>query len=203
MKSHVSRRALATLACATLTVLSATACTGADSTDQAQQNELAEPTLSAAPTDQPDTTEQPEETTESAPALTERNPEDFVVDGAYKHMYAIVFGDTFNRCVVKPAEYFGCNAEFTGTLPPNETDVALNEGPADYISFRDGEGFETTKVLGTDGPTHYETLNPNERVTLGEYTFTINADGTARGERDGHWFELTSSGQYSSPRFTP
>lgn len=203
MKSLVSRRAVATLACATLTVLSATACTGADSTDQAQQNELAEPTLSAAPTDQPDTTEQPEETTESAPALTERNPEDFVVDGAYKHMYAIVFGDTFNRCVVKPAEYFGCNAEFAGTLPPNETDVALNEGPADYISFDDGEGFVTTKVLGTDGPTHYEALNPNEQVALGEYTFTIYADGTVHGERDGHWFELTSSGQYSSPRFTP
>lgn len=195
MKSHVSRRALATLACATLTVLSTTACTGADSTDQAQQNELAEPTLSAAPAET--------EATESAPALTERNPEDFVVDGAYQHMYAIIFGDTYNRCVVKPAEYFGCNAEFAGTLPPNETDVELNEGPADYISFDDGEGFVTTKVLGTDGPTYYEALNPNEQVTLGEYTFTIHADGTVHGERDGHWFELTQSGQYSSPRFTP
>ncbi|WP_168160155.1 hypothetical protein [Corynebacterium sp. HMSC29G08] len=53
-------------------------------------------------------------------------------------MYAIIFGDTYNRCVVKPAEYFGCNA-----------------------------------------------------------------DGTVHGERDNHWFELTQSGQYSSPRFTP
>lgn len=61
-----------------------------------------------------------------------------MVDGVYQHMYAIIFGDTYNRCVVKPTEYFGCNA-----------------------------------------------------------------DGTVHGERDGHWFELTQSGQYSSLRFTP
>lgn len=195
MKAYVSQRVLATLACVTLTGLAATGCTGVDSTDQAQQSELAEPTLSAAPAET--------EATESSPALTERNPEDFVVDGAYQHMYAIIFGDTYNRCVVKPAEYFGCNAEFAGTLPPNETDVEFNEGPADCISFDDGEGFVTTKVLGTDGPTYYEALNPNEQVTLGEYTFTIHADGTVHGERDNHWFELTKSGQYSSPRFTP
>lgn len=48
-----------------------------------------------------------------------------------------------------------------------------------------------------------ETLAPGEQVTISSYTFTHDKDGTVRGERDGHWFEVSPEGQYASDHFSP
>ena len=44
-------------------------------------------------------------------------------------------------------------------------------------------------------------VSTGEQVTIAEYTFTQFANGTARVEREGHWFEVDQVGQFSSDRF--
>lgn len=139
-------------------------------------------------------------------APVERNPDDFAMNGE-----PAVYGVSFNRgnkCVYfdkGPGRdgYFDCVLDFAGEIPP--LDIGNGQGrPTDTLLWNDEIGFATTYDSGGGEVDPIgATLAPGEQVTIHEYIFTHDKDGTVRGERDGHWFEVSPEGQYASDRFTP
>lgn len=139
-------------------------------------------------------------------ALVERDPDDFTMDGE-PSVYAVSF-NRGTKCVYfdKGPEYpgyFACDLALSGEVPPLNNDVGIGT-PTDSLLWDDGIGFTTTHDTGGGeiDPVG-ETLAPGEQVTISSYTFTHDKDGTVRGERDGHWFEVSPDGQYSSDHFSP
>lgn len=97
--------------------------------------------------------------------------------------------------------YFDCNVELTGNVPPLDIDHGIG-GSTDVFLWDPAIGFAATHdVGGGEGHPPAVKLHPGEQVTIAEYTFTQFANGTARVEREGHWFEVDPAGQFSSDRF--
>lgn len=84
---------------------------------------------------------------------------------------------------------------------PRETDVSANTRSPWFTTER--RSATTHDTGGGEIDPVGETLAPGEQVTISSYTFTHDKDGTVRGERDGHWFEVSPDGQYASDHFTP
>lgn len=97
--------------------------------------------------------------------------------------------------------YFDCNVELTGNVPPLDIDHGIG-GSTDVFLWDPAIGFAATHdVGGGEGVPPAVKLHPGEQVTIAKYTFTQFANGTARVEREGHWFEVDPTGQFSSDRF--
>ena len=97
--------------------------------------------------------------------------------------------------------YFDCTVELTGNVPPLDIDHGIG-GSTDVFLWDPVIGFAATHdVGGGEGVPPAVKLHPGEQVTIAEYTFTQFANGTARVEREGHWFEVDQVGQFSSDRF--
>ena len=183
------------LAASCAVLLGATACAG-------DQNTVPEPTMDAADTQASTTQTSATTTSEEAPQLTERSANEFEVPGAYHEMYAIALKEDDAACVYKPGNYFGCQVNFQGVLPPDEQPLEYINGPVDYIGYLDDK-FYTSVQAGGDGPGIYHPLNPGEFVEIGNVTFTRNHDGSVRVTTGSHWFEIDKDGQYSSDSFDP
>lgn len=186
-------------------LVSATACANDEDT-------VPEPTISAASstattdaTTTATTTSATETTTTStteSPKMVERSANEFAVPGAYHEMYAIALQEDDASCVYKPGDYFGCDVNFRGVLPPDEDPTEGAAGPVDYVGYLD-DRFYTSVQLADDGPGTYTPLNPGEFVEIGNVTFTRNHDGSVRVVTGSHWFEIDADGQYSSDSFDP
>lgn len=139
-------------------------------------------------------------------ALIERDPADFTEGGEYP-AYVVEF-DSQTTCSYFPAGgdgdgYLGCKIAPAGQVPPLDIDNSQGT-PPDRLMWVPEIGFATTHdVGGGDAQPVGDVLNPGEKVTISYYTFTHEADGTIRGERDNSWFEISPDGQYSSDHFTP
>lgn len=139
-------------------------------------------------------------------APVERDPDDFTMDGE-PSVYAVSF-NRGTKCVYfdKGPEYpgyFACDLALSGEIPPLDIDNGQGT-PTDTLLWDDEIGFATAHDTGGGEVDPIgETLAPGEQVTISSYTFTHDKDGTVRGERDGHWFEVSPDGQYTSDHFTP
>ncbi|MEH0146828.1 hypothetical protein V6D40_04015 [Corynebacterium sp. Q4381] len=192
---------IAAASCAVL--LGATACAGG-------QDAVPEPTIDAAPaatrsaeTSATTATSATTETTADAPKMLERSANEFEVPGAYHEMYAVALKEDDATCVYKPGNYFGCEVNFQGVLPPDEQPYEFTSGPVDYVGFLDDKFYTSVLVGGGDGPGVYHPLNPGEFVEIGNVTFTRNHDASVRVTTGSHWFEIDADGQYSSDSFDP
>lgn len=186
------------LAAAVLVAATLTACGTSDSSQDAADS-TAQAQVSA---DVSETTE----AEASEAALVERAPADFTEGGEYP-AYVVEF-DSRTICSYFPEGgdddgYLGCEIAPAGQVPP--LDIDNNQGtPADRLMWVPEIGFATTHdVGGGDAQPVGDVLNPGEQVTISYYTFTHEANGTIRGERDAYWFEISPDGQYSSDHFTP
>lgn len=139
-------------------------------------------------------------------APVERNPEDFTMNGE-PSVYAVSF-NRGTKCAYfdkGPGRdgYFACYLDLAGEIPPLDIESGLGT-PTDALLWDDEIGFATTHDTGGGEVDPIgETLAPGEQVTISSYTFTHDKDGTVRGERDGHWFEVSPDGQYASDHFSP
>lgn len=195
MRSRLTSAAAIAIACAALFGTSACGSTSPDSESESARFTPLETTAAEANT--------------KASAPTERSSDEFKVQSAGNPAYSIEFAGNDTRCVVYPNNgsngYFDCEVSLGGTMPPVDLDPApdLYDG-VDIIMYEDGTGFVTTyDVGGGEGTPKTGTLAAGEQVQVADFTFTAGTDGTARVERDGHWFEVDNRGQYSSDRFDP
>lgn len=188
-------RIVAAFACA-FTALAATACS---SSEESASNFTSVPSSSeAAATSEATTTEA---------EIIERSAEDFKRAELGAVWYELAFGDGARECLIKPDQNFlSCEVQFNGVIPPmemNDTSGVFADDDPDTIDYEEGLGFKavydvTSHPIDTD-----RVLNAGETVVIDGATFTLAKDGTARVERDDHWFEVDTEGQYSSDRFDP
>ena len=184
---------------ATLTATALTACSPAD---EPQELPDAADTADTADTGvKPDTPAAPQPT-----GPVERDPEEFNVSSdpqypAYsvqvsEHAWCVYYDKGAGR-----SGYFDCSVELDGDIPP--LDLDNGQGSAtDMLMWDPAVGFISTHdVGGGEGTPPAVNLAPGETVAIAGYTFTQLADGTARVERENHWFEVSPDGQYSSDRF--
>lgn len=193
------RAVAAILACATIAATSA--CTS-DSPDSST-------TFTSVSTTSGESSTSSQATPTSENAVVERSAEDFQVPGTNSPAFSVEFAGNPTLCVAYPKngsnDYFDCDVELSGTIPPIDSDPAPQLGSTvDVIMFMNPDGFITTyDIGGGEGTPKAGTLAKNERVEAGGFTFEYSKDGTIRVERGKQWFELDPDGQYSSHRFDP
>ena len=181
---------------ATLTATALTACSPAD-----EPRELPDATDTADTGVKLDTPAAPQPT-----GPVERDPDEFNVSSdpqypAYsvqvsEHAWCVYYDKGAGR-----DGYFDCSVELAGDIPPLDLDNSQGTA-ADMLMWDPATGFITTHdVGGGEGTPPAVNLAPGETVAIAGYTFTQLADGTARVERENHWFEVSPDGQYSSDRF--
>ena len=185
------------------TLLAATTLAACDSDDVIEVTS----TVTAPVTEEAAVTESATATGTPTPAgPLVRDAEDFrIIPDAAHSAYAVQVSPTtmctyFGKELPEDA-YFDCHVELTGNIPPLDIDNGIDADPAALL-WDPSIGFVAAHNLGgSEGVPPGVKLHPGEQVTIAEYTFTQFANGTARVEREGHWFEVDPTGQFSSDRF--